>query len=464
MKTFSLWCEEAFQSSIQWKEFFLEVAAISQRLEQEFEKFGCRSVVLDSGITNRWPVFVASLLTADEVTILPSVDPHEFTKKWKFLQKSLPISRLDQRLDFAHMQPASLKALEKFFKTFKTKKSPAIVQLQSPGHFREERLVQIPWSIWQNSTLDHVSALNAALPPESMKHAYLWLSPCTVLGIIQFFVALKTKAFFHNTFEPRSFDDGYIFSDSKHLEKIYHWVKDETLKKPLPIFAEDEFLPHQYRKELLTKGFAYYRGYLRTDFAGFVALSEKRGDEDLGRPLRLVSVRVSHGEVQIRSKSRWISEKDTWVSTGDLGEIDDFGRLQLIERKGAVIEQGDWSLFPTSIEKDLKVHDLVESAFLVQGEGDQMVSVVCQINREAAVQWAKDEEVLYSSLKELARHQRLYRALEPLLDEVRGRVPPGVEVTGLKVLSLDPDDEKEFTSAVSGQPKRPKILKNIVRT
>lgn len=464
MKTLSLWCEEAFQSSLQWKEFFLEVASITHRLEQEFEKFETRSVVLDSGIINIWPVFMASILTADEVTVLPNVDPHEFAKKWKFLQKALPISRLDQRLDFTQLQPASLKTLEKFFKNIKKRNSPANLQLLSPGHFREERLIQIPWSTWEGSTDDHVKAIAERLTAADLLRPHLWLSPCTVMGVIQFFVALRTKAFFHENFEPKSMDNGYLFADSKHLEKIYQWVKEGTIKKPFPVFAEDEFLPQPYRSELLSKNFGYYRGYLRTDFAGFVSLSEEKGDEDLGRPLPAISIRVVNGEVQIRSKSRWIGEKDTWVATGDLGEMDEFGRLQLVERKGAVIEQGEWTLFPGAIEKDLKVHELVESAFLVQeGEG-KAVTVVCQINREAAVQWAKGEEVLYSSLRELAKHQRLYRALEPLLDEVRSRIPPGVEVTGLKVLSLDPDDEKDFTSAVSGQPKRPKVLKNIVRT
>jgi long-chain acyl-CoA synthetase len=141
-----------------------------------------------------------------------------------------------------------------------------------------------------------------------------------------------------------------------------------------------------------TFGCAVCEGYGMTEVGGGIAVTAidmppKTGS--VGPPLGDTEVRIdaldgSTGEVQVRSPSVMRGYRDEpeataavldgqgWLSTGDIGYLDDDGYLFLVDRKKEMIIRAGYNVYPREVEEVLYAHpDVLEAA--VVGVPDEAV-------------------------------------------------------------------------------------------
>lgn len=111
--------------------------------------------------------------------------------------------------------------------------------------------------------------------------------------------------------------------------------------------------------------------------AAHLSDSDRTREETCGTPLPGVEVRISGGEVQVRG---WLAmtgyfgdpaataeafTDDGWLRTGDVGTIDDRGRLCIRGRIKEMIIRGAENIYPAEIESRLRQHPAVGDVAVV---------------------------------------------------------------------------------------------------
>jgi O-succinylbenzoic acid--CoA ligase len=123
----------------------------------------------------------------------------------------------------------------------------------------------------------------------------------------------------------------------------------------------------------LDAGVPALQTYGMTETASQVA-TVAPGDEETdlgsaGRPIRGAEVRITDGRIEVRGpvvSPGYLGESPrapgSWFTTGDLGEIDDRGRLTVIGRADSVIVTGGENVHPAPVERVLRSHPAVVDA------------------------------------------------------------------------------------------------------
>ncbi len=108
--------------------------------------------------------------------------------------------------------------------------------------------------------------------------------------------------------------------------------------------------------------------------------------------------------------------KDGWLYTGDIGNLDETGRLKITDRKkDIIVTAGGKNVAPQNLENELKTDPLV-SQVMVHGDKRKFLSALVTLNEENARKWAADNGVpagaaLHEDQKVRARIQRAVDAL-----------------------------------------------------
>jgi long-chain acyl-CoA synthetase len=129
-----------------------------------------------------------------------------------------------------------------------------------------------------------------------------------------------------------------------------------------------------------------HEGYGLTELSGIATTTspgEPRKPGSVGKPLGGTQIRIADsdergvGEVQFRGPSvipgYWESPAETaaaidadgWLSTGDMGRLDEDGYLFLVDRKKELIIRGGYNVFPREVEEALYAHPAVLEAAVV---------------------------------------------------------------------------------------------------
>ena len=150
-----------------------------------------------------------------------------------------------------------------------------------------------------------------------------------------------------------------------------------------------------------TFGAAIHEGYGLTEMSGLAttfALGRRRKAGSVGRPSSGTEMRIANadergvGEVQFRGPSAirgyWNDPEataaaidgDGWLSTGDLGYLDEDGDLFLVDRKKEMIIRGGYNVYPREVEEALYAHPAVLEAAVVgvshESLGEEVAAIV----------------------------------------------------------------------------------------
>jgi long-chain acyl-CoA synthetase len=110
-----------------------------------------------------------------------------------------------------------------------------------------------------------------------------------------------------------------------------------------------------------------------------------------------------------------------WLSTGDLGSLDERGRLRITGRKKELLALSNGKMVaPVPIEERLVQHPLIAHA-VIHAEGKQFVSALIALNQEALEAWAKERGIV-GSHEDMAAHPSVEAEIQKAVDEVNSNL------------------------------------------
>jgi long-chain acyl-CoA synthetase len=135
---------------------------------------------------------------------------------------------------------------------------------------------------------------------------------------------------------------------------------------------------------------------------------------------------------------------DGWLHSGDIGEVDSDGYFKIVDRKKElIITAGGKNISPANLEAALKTIPLVGQACAI-GDQRPFVAALLVLDPEAAKVWAKEHDVPFSSVPELAENAEVVAEIDRGLAEVMKPFNNAERVKKVKVLGEEwlPDSEE----------------------
>ncbi len=150
----------------------------------------------------------------------------------------------------------------------------------------------------------------------------------------------------------------------------------------------------------------------------------------VGKPLPEVAVKIAEdGEILVRSrkvfKGYYKNEEATqealqngWFHTGDIGELDPVGYLRITDRKkDLIITSGGKNVAPQKIESLAKSLKFINQ-FVVHGDKRNFLTAVVTLDKDAVIQFAQQEQVLFSTYRDLVKTPKVRELVQKSIDEL----------------------------------------------
>ena len=212
-----------------------------------------------------------------------------------------------------------------------------------------------------------------------------------------------------------------------------------------------ERLGHFYRGIGLTVLEGY--GLTETTAAVTVNLPDAQKVGTVGRPLPGTTVRVADdGELLFaggqvfagywndEDATREVLDRDGWIHTGDVGEVDDEGFVRITGRKKEIlVTAGGKNVSPSVLEDRVRAHPLV-SQCLVVGDGRPFIGALVTIDPEAFAAWAET----HGKSGRVADHTddpELRAEIETAVEDANGAVSKAESIRRFAVLPHDWTEE-----------------------
>jgi long-chain acyl-CoA synthetase len=152
----------------------------------------------------------------------------------------------------------------------------------------------------------------------------------------------------------------------------------------------------------------------------------------VGKPMPGTEVQIAAADGEILLRGRGIMrgyhglpeataeslDKDGWLHTGDIGELDEKGRLKITDRKKDLIKTSVGKyVAPQDLEGRFKAMCPYASQVLVHGNNRNFVTALITLDAEAAQAWAKENGVA-SDLKAIAADPKMIAAIKAFVDQL----------------------------------------------
>jgi long-chain acyl-CoA synthetase len=179
-------------------------------------------------------------------------------------------------------------------------------------------------------------------------------------------------------------------------------------------------------------GIRIHEGYGLTETSPVIAVNTPTAHKigTVGKPLPNIEVRIAEdGEILVRGPSvfrgYWNKPQETehafshgWFKTGDIGNIDADGFLSVTDRKKDLIKtSGGKFIAPQPLENSLKHNALVAEA-VVLGDKRKFPAVLIAPYFPLLEDWARTNQVGFSSRQELVLHSRVRELYEGIVAEL----------------------------------------------
>ncbi|MCA0209790.1 MAG: AMP-dependent synthetase/ligase [Proteobacteria bacterium] len=218
-------------------------------------------------------------------------------------------------------------------------------------------------------------------------------------------------------------------------------------------------------------GLTLLQGYGQTEAGPVISCNRPSAGikmDTVGPPLMNTEVRIADdGEILVRGelvmKGYWRNKAETervlvdgWLHTGDIGHIDDKGRIVITDRKKDLIvnDKGD-NVSPQRVEGMLTLQPEILQAMVYGDKRPHLVGILVP-DPEWMAEWA-EAEGLPKDLERLREHEKFRAALRAAVDRVNGQLSV-IE----KVRKFDFADEP-FTIENEQMTPSMKIRRHILR-
>jgi long-chain acyl-CoA synthetase len=219
-----------------------------------------------------------------------------------------------------------------------------------------------------------------------------------------------------------------------------------------------------------TVGIRIHEGYGLTETSPVIAVNTPVNHRigTVGKILPNLEVRIAEdGEILVRGpsvfKGYWnrLDEtqnafQDGWFKTGDIGHIDADGYLSVTDRKKELIKtSGGKFIAPQPIENSLKLNPLVGTAAII-GDKRKFAFVIISPNFALLEDWARENNVVYSSRAELVSNVRVQALYDEIVEDTNKNL---ARFEKLKRVLLVPD---EFTADNGALTPTMKLRRRVV--
>jgi long-chain acyl-CoA synthetase len=170
----------------------------------------------------------------------------------------------------------------------------------------------------------------------------------------------------------------------------------------------------------------------------------------VGEPLPGMEIRVgADGEIQARGpgimrgyhkmpeQTTLVLDDEGWFSTGDVGDIDERGRVRITDRKKDLVKtSGGKYIAPTVIEARLKALCPIVGNVLVHADGRNFASALITLDRDTTEQWAEIEgiDLAYEAL---TQDERVRAFVQVKIDDLNATLNRWETVKQFRILDRD---------------------------
>ncbi|SEH00080.1 long-chain acyl-CoA synthetase [Nonomuraea solani] len=128
---------------------------------------------------------------------------------------------------------------------------------------------------------------------------------------------------------------------------------------------------------------------------------------------------------------------DGWLRTGDIGELDEAGRLRITDRKKELIKtSGGKYVAPTYLEGRIKAACPYVSHVFVHGDLRNYVTALVTLDMDVVTPWAQAES-LPADAEKLSGHPRMREEVEKAIDQVNADQASYATVKKFAILAED---------------------------
>jgi long-chain acyl-CoA synthetase len=217
-------------------------------------------------------------------------------------------------------------------------------------------------------------------------------------------------------------------------------------------------------------GLPILEGYALTETSAGACIS--RLDElqigVVGPPLAGTEIRVADdGEIFIRGPgvmdgyhslphvTTEVLSKDGWFATGDVGEIDDVGRLRITDRKKDLAKtSGGKYIAPQAIEATFKAVCPLASEMIVHADGRNYATALVTLDPEALAQWGRAQGLSSTDYVALAADPEVHAYVGSCIDVLNGRLNRWETIKDFRILDHDLTvDDGELTPSMKVKRK-----------
>ena len=176
--------------------------------------------------------------------------------------------------------------------------------------------------------------------------------------------------------------------------------------------------------------------------------------DTVGQPLPGVTIKIDDdGEVLIRSpgvlRRYWHNEQateeaivDGWFHTGDLGELDQDGFLQITGRKKEIIvTAAGKNVSPAALEDRIRAHRLISQCMVV-GDKQPFVAALITLDAEALPAWSAEHgKPAGNSAADLIKDEDLRAEVQGAVDDANKTVSKAETIRKFRILPIDLTEE-----------------------
>jgi long-chain acyl-CoA synthetase len=179
-------------------------------------------------------------------------------------------------------------------------------------------------------------------------------------------------------------------------------------------------------------GIRIHEGYGLTETSPVIAVNTPVNHRigSVGKTLPNIEVRIAEdGEILVRGPSvfqgYWNRPEETaaalengWFKTGDIGQIDADGYLSVTDRKKDLIKtSGGKFIAPQPIENALKLNPFIGVPAII-GDRRKFAAVIISPNFVRLEQWARENEITFSSRPDLIANAKVQALYESAVEEI----------------------------------------------
>lgn len=181
----------------------------------------------------------------------------------------------------------------------------------------------------------------------------------------------------------------------------------------------------------------------------------------VGKPIPGVEIKIAEdGEILLKCEHIFVgyykdpkatatTVRDGWLYTGDVGELDEEGRLSITDRKKEIIvTSGGKNIAPSEIENRLKCSPYINEVIVI-GDGRKFLSALIQIEYDNVAKWAQDRGIAYTTFKSLAQNSEVYDLIKDEVYEANKDFAQVETIKKFKLLDKELDhDDDELTATM----------------